>query len=448
MRKNIFISFLFCAIVIVAGTAAGGVAQKNIAKQGPGLDESLPGPTASFINFFESFESYTPGTQLVVQNPVDWQTWSGGSGTTEDPYVSSAQAYTGSKSVVIVQNNDLIKSFGVLTSGAWKISWQMYVPAGKSGYFNTMAGFAAGWEWAMQVFFNADGSGSVDAAGYGATTFSYTQGAWIPSVVICDLDNDLGRFILDGDTVHTWQWSLGIDGTGGSLQVEASDLYGYLSTNEMYHDNYEIAPEVCDDFSAFLTRCTNAGVVQARATLSMNIEHSGETVLFQIDETVYPAVIGDNGTSSRASISVGGLGSGDHTVSVIDPAECFDPIVVTCPTLGKADAEWEADDARWAAEARPEIPAATKLLGNYPNPFNPTTSISYQLSADGWVTLKIYNTLGEEVATLVNEFQAAGTKSAVWNGRNDVGNQVASGIYIYRLSTGDVVTSEKMMFVK
>ena len=205
----------------------------------------------------------------------------------------------------------------------------------------------------------------------------------------------------------------------------------------------------CEDYTAFLARCNNAGNVQARVTLSMNIKHSGETIMFQIDETLYGAVIGDNGTSSRASISVSGLGSGDHTVTVVDPAGCFDPRVVTCPAFGKADAEWEADDARWAAESRQaETPAATKLLGNYPNPFNPTTSISYQLSADGWVTLKIYNTLGEEVATLVNEYQTAGTRSAVWNGTNDAGSQVATGIYIYRLTAGNIVTTEKMMFVK
>jgi flagellar hook assembly protein FlgD len=93
-------------------------------------------------------------------------------------------------------------------------------------------------------------------------------------------------------------------------------------------------------------------------------------------------------------------------------------------------------------------PAATKLMGNHPNPFNPSTSINYALSEDGFVSLKVYNTLGEEVASLVNEYQVAGTRSAVWNGRNDAGASVASGIYIYRLTAGNVVLTEKMLFVK
>jgi hypothetical protein len=68
-------------------------------------------------DFFDDFEAYTAGVQLVVQNPVDWATWSGPSGTGEDPFVSSAQAYSGTKSVVIVQNNDLVKPLGSQTTG-------------------------------------------------------------------------------------------------------------------------------------------------------------------------------------------------------------------------------------------------------------------------------------------------------------------------------------------
>ena len=95
-----------------------------------------------------------------------------------------------------------------------------------------------------------------------------------------------------------------------------------------------------------------------------------------------------------------------------------------------------------------EQPTATALLGNYPNPFNPSTTIRYALSQDAYVTLKIYNVLGQLVATLVDEPQTAGYKSVVWNGRNDSGAGVASGMYIYRLVAGNFVQTKRTLLLK
>jgi len=88
------------------------------------------------------------------------------------------------------------------------------------------------------------------------------------------------------------------------------------------------------------------------------------------------------------------------------------------------------------------------LAQNHPNPFNPSTGIRYDLAADGLVTLKIYNTLGQEVATLVDGYQSAGSQSVTWDGRNSAGNTVSSGMYIYTLRAGDVVKSHRMIFSK
>jgi hypothetical protein len=91
---------------------------------------------------------------------------------------------------------------------------------------------------------------------------------------------------------------------------------------------------------------------------------------------------------------------------------------------------------------------ALKLHKNYPNPFNPSTIIKYDLPNTSEVVLRIYNTLGQEVATLINEAQIAGEKLVVWNGSDRFGNQVSSGIYIYRLEAGDFVKSRKMVLLK
>ena len=88
-------------------------------------------------------------------------------------------------------------------------------------------------------------------------------------------------------------------------------------------------------------------------------------------------------------------------------------------------------------------PKEFKLEQNFPNPFNPTTKIQYQLPQDSRVTLKIYDILGSEVATLVNEEQEAGYKEVQFTGSN-----IASGMYVYRLQAGDYVSTKKMMLLK
>ena len=87
-------------------------------------------------------------------------------------------------------------------------------------------------------------------------------------------------------------------------------------------------------------------------------------------------------------------------------------------------------------------------LTNHPNPFNPTTEISYQVSGDSDVLLKIYNVKGQIVNTLVNEFKSAGEHSIIWNGRDDREQLVESGIYLYQLKAGNEVVSRKMILLK
>jgi photosystem II stability/assembly factor-like uncharacterized protein len=94
------------------------------------------------------------------------------------------------------------------------------------------------------------------------------------------------------------------------------------------------------------------------------------------------------------------------------------------------------------------IAATFELHQNYPNPFNPTTKISYNLPGSGQVHLKIYNVMGQEVRTLVNESQIAGNYTAVWDGRDNHGNMVSSGVYIYRLSAGNDVQNRKMTLLR
>ena len=94
------------------------------------------------------------------------------------------------------------------------------------------------------------------------------------------------------------------------------------------------------------------------------------------------------------------------------------------------------------------LPTEYSLSQNQPNPFNPSTDISFSLPKSGQVKLTVYNILGAEVATLVDEIRSAGVHRITWDGTDKSGNPVASGVYLYRLTAGDFAETKKMVLMK
>lgn len=111
--------------------------------------------------------------------------------------------------------------------------------------------------------------------------------------------------------------------------------------------------------------------------------------------------------------------------------------ITTLPTI------WKYEQITVGVEENVQLPASYALSQNYPNPFNPSTTMSYELPVRSDVLLKIYNLLGQEVATLVNETQEPGFKTIQWNASG-----VASGMYFYRLEAGDFVETRKLVLLK
>lgn len=113
---------------------------------------------------------------------------------------------------------------------------------------------------------------------------------------------------------------------------------------------------------------------------------------------------------------------------------------ITFQTLIDAD---RVNIFHYAPNSKTPIPALATLKQNYPNPFNPKTTINYQLMASNFVTLRVYDTLGRRVATLVHSYQNAGTHSVQFDGK-----ELPSGVYIYRLQVGSSEVAKKMVLLK
>ncbi len=100
------------------------------------------------------------------------------------------------------------------------------------------------------------------------------------------------------------------------------------------------------------------------------------------------------------------------------------------------------------AHPEPWVPARYALAQNYPNPFNPETTIRYSLARESLAKLTVYNILGQEIVTLVNDRQSAGAHEAVWSGQDARGRDVSSGLYFYRLEAGDFAETRKMVLMR
>ena len=94
------------------------------------------------------------------------------------------------------------------------------------------------------------------------------------------------------------------------------------------------------------------------------------------------------------------------------------------------------------------LPESYALHNNFPNPFNPSTTIRYDLPEDGLVTLTVYDMMGREVRRLVNEKQSAGFKMTAWDGLNSAGSQMSAGLYFYRVQAGNFSQTKKMLLLK
>jgi hypothetical protein len=513
------------------------------------------------VVFTDDFESYTVGGQLVCQNPIDWATWNTAPcDPVQDAYISDNYAYSGTNSTVFVWNTDVVKTYGDLTIGKYSIAFMIYIPTGKRGIFSTMSGFPpSAYEWAMTVLFNPGGSGSLDAAAQGATTFTFAYDTWQSVEVIVDLDNDIAEFWFDGAIVYTWQWTLGAWGEGGALQLAASDFFGFTADDEMYVDdfvftdllygtvyavnakinkpymglsidtltittefvnNYQhnftanaifinsdsssidslalyddglhgdslandglwggfINPISEEDFFyvGISTLDTQNGKYFYRGNLT-RFTTAGPVVLDSVSSSdgfgysfnIKPFVLNKGTTRTITDASIK-LICNDPWILLITPSILSLPDIPPGDTVGTSiqfnasyivslfpgyfNFKVEVRSDGWTywtdsmqvivtgVEEETTLPTEFSLEQNYPNPFNPSTKIKYSVPQLSKVVIKVFDILGNEIETLVNEEKPVGTYEVKFKATN-----LPSGIYFYQLRTGSFVETKKMLMIK
>jgi hypothetical protein len=252
---------------------------------------------------------------------------------------------------------------------------------------------------------------------------------------------------LASSTRHYWR----VSALSDAVRSSWSDVWSFVTV---------VPPDPgipCGAIFQFQARCKADGTVLMRITLRNSTQYAGQVVTFQVDSTMVNVTAITNGTHTLAQTQLRNQSSGPHVVSLIVPGGCFDPTTVTCPAGEAGDeGEWWDDDHAWSELSGgfllEEIPARTELLDNYPNPFNPATTLRYALSAESKVEIRIHNILGQTVRTLVDDLVPAGQHSVVWNGNSDIGREVTSGIYFVtmhaRNGEQNMIQSRKILLLR
>ena len=156
---------------------------------------------------------------------------------------------------------------------------------------------------------------------------------------------------------------------------------------------------------------------------------------------------GDVFECANCHISAGGGGALNGFGQQVSSGYLSSGNVVWNNALATLDSDGDVNSAL-AINATLNIPNDFNLRQNYPNPFNPTTNIQFSISNDMQLKLIVFDLMGNEVKTIINEFTPMGTYLATWDGTNNYGYVQSGGVYFYKLQSKDFTQIKKMTYVK
>jgi hypothetical protein len=203
-----------------------------------------------------------------------------------------------------------------------------------------------------------------------------------------------------------------------------------------------------------ITLVSEDPVTNANINLSNNSSYYDMTSTSIMGDTAVSLNIQQLLTGSSFPLSSGAYWFGTLKFNYLSPNCCINMAFLTNSAVFNGIGTPMANPADWTYTDPPpcivgvennikEVPTTYTLSQNYPNPFNPSTSIKYSMPKAGFVSLKVYDILGREVASLVNQHKSAGTYIVDFNA-----STLTSGMYFYKLETNDFVAVKKMVLVK
>ncbi|EHO40279.1 Propeptide peptidase M4 and M36 [Caldithrix abyssi DSM 13497] len=265
---------------------------------------------------------------------------------------------------------------------------------------------------------------------YGAVGDQDTQSPLSPAYVVYGtnlLSSAMGILVYDPDSDST----------------SAQTVYYGFNFDAL--SDQSIARQLLENTVTYLLADRPRGVIDGFVDMTDKQDDSGVTVYLSgsaTDSTV---------TNSTGYYAFTGLSDGTYTVKPYADGYTSSPDSVSNISVNQdtvSNVNFTLTPVVSDIFSKNGLPTTYAVAQNYPNPFNPTTTIRYQIPKSSDVKLVIYNTSGKKIRTLVNAVQSPGYYSITWAGRNNLGQKVASGIYIYYFKAGNFQSVKKMILLK
>ena len=318
--------------------------------------------------FTDNFDSYNAGQKLCTQSGGAWTTWSNAPGGNEDVLVSSADAASPSNSLYFSTSSqnggpvDLVRNFGVLNTGQFDMDFNIKVETGKAGYFNFQRNATIGQVWAMDCFFNDNGTITINNQnGLNFTGAPYPQNTWFNFHIAINFNTNNWEVFIDNVSVGSFSNPVN--------QIASIDIFP-TDQNAPYSCGYFI-----DDFHTVITPYTLPSVNAAVNGLSFDqgmlagnavtpkvvVRNLGTTPItsFELDvdyngNNIHQSVTGLN-LASLATTTVTMTGTLTLTGTSM-------PMVATVSNVNNAGADMDANDDELSIDLSPLTPAAGKMV--------------------------------------------------------------------------------------
>ncbi len=318
--------------------------------------------------FTDNFDSYTAGQKLCPQSAGAWTTWSNAPGGTEDVLVSSADASSGSNSLYFSTTaqaggpTDLVRNFGVLNTGQFDMDFDIKVETGKAGYFNLQRNATIGQVWAMDCFFNDNGTITINNQnGLNFTGPTYTQNQWFNFKISINFNTNNWEVFIDNVSVGSFANPIN--------QIASIDIYP-TDQNAPYSCGYFI-----DDFHTVITPYTPPALNAAVNGLSFDqgllagnavtpkvvVRNLGTTPItsFELDVDYN----GNNINQTVTGLNLASLATTTVTMTgTMTLASGTMPMVATVSNVNGAGADMDANDDELSISLSPLTPAVGKMV--------------------------------------------------------------------------------------